>query len=150
MFASVPNVSSWPISDGRAPTQSGHIPQFADESRPAYSPLIPSLTRGGWQPFQDASRSLGLKPFFVEISAAGEIGSAMASLAQQRAQAVISRGDSFADDHRLEIIGAAMKYGLPTMAEQPDLTRDGGARDAGKFARRIERRKRTTGKKERR
>jgi putative ABC transport system substrate-binding protein len=75
--------------------------------------------RSAREPFQHASRSLGLEPIFVEISAAGEIDSAMASLARQRAQAVILRGDSFVYDHRLEITGAALKHGLPTMADNP-------------------------------
>lgn len=61
--------------------------------------------------FEQVCRSLGLEPIFVQIAAAGEIDSAISSLARQRAQAVVLRGDSLVDDHRLEFTGAARRCG---------------------------------------
>jgi len=77
--------------------------------------------------FEHACRSLGLEPVFVEIAAASEIRDAIAQLARQRVQVLILRGDSLVSDNRFEIVGAAMKHGLPTMAEQPDLMQEAGA-----------------------
>jgi putative ABC transport system substrate-binding protein len=76
--------------------------------------------------FEYTCRQLGLEPIFVEIAAADEIGGAIAQVARQRAQALVLRGDSFISDHRVEIAGAAMKHGLPTMTESPDIMRDSG------------------------
>ncbi len=76
--------------------------------------------------FEHACRQLGLEPIFVEIAVADEIGGAIAQVARQRAQALVLRGDSFISDHRVEIAGAAMKHGLPTMTESPDIMRDSG------------------------
>ena len=76
--------------------------------------------------FENTCRQLGLEPIFVEIAAADEIGGAIAQVARQRAQALVLRGDSFVSDHRVEIAGAAMKHGLPTMTESPDIMRDSG------------------------
>ena len=74
-----------------------------------------------------ACQSLGLEPVFVEIAAASEIRDAIAKLAGQRIQVLVLRADSFLSDNRFEIVGAAMKHGLPTMAEQPDLMQEAGA-----------------------
>ena len=76
--------------------------------------------------FEYSCRSLGLEPVFVEISAAGEIDGAIARLARQRIQALVLRADSFAIAHGVEIIGAALKRGLPTIA-QLELVRGAGA-----------------------
>jgi putative ABC transport system substrate-binding protein len=77
--------------------------------------------------FERSCQSLGLQPVFVEISAADEIDGAIARLAAQRAQALVLRDDGFANAHKLEIINAALKRGLPTMTAQPDFVREAGA-----------------------
>ena len=88
----------------------------------AGNPQFP-LLRGQ---FEYSCRVLGLEPVFVEISTAGEIDGAIARLARQRIQALVLRNDGFAIAHGVEIIGAALKRGLPTIA-QPDLVRGAGA-----------------------
>lgn len=77
-------------------------------------------------PFEHTCQQLGLEPIFVEIAVADEIGGAIAQVARQRAQALVVRADSFISDHRVEIASAAMKHGLPTIAESPDTMRDSG------------------------
>ena len=77
--------------------------------------------------FQHTCRLLGLEPVFVQVDAASEIDGAIAQLARQGVQALVLRGDVLLYDHRLEVTGAALKHGLPTMAEQPLFPRNGGA-----------------------
>ena len=76
--------------------------------------------------FEHSCRQLGLEPIFVEIAVADEIGGVIAQVARQRAQVLVLRSDSFISDHRVEIASAAMKHGLPTIAESPDTMRDSG------------------------
>ena len=61
-------------------------------------------------------QSAHLVPTFVEIGAADEIDAAMFRLVQQRVQAVVLYSSAFMIDHGVEIVGAATKHGLPTMA----------------------------------
>lgn len=101
--------------------------------------LLPGLKRIGvlestnpyWAPqralFADACRAHGIEPVFVIFNAPGEIGNSIAQLARQRSQIIVLRADGAVFDHRFEIVEAAMKLGLPTMAEQSDIARDGGA-----------------------
>ena len=76
--------------------------------------------------FEHTCQQLGLEPIFVEIAVADEIGGVIAQVARQRAQVLVLRSDSFISDHRVEIASAAMKHGLPTIAESPDTMRDSG------------------------
>jgi putative ABC transport system substrate-binding protein len=77
--------------------------------------------------FEDACRSLGLESVIVEIDAANEIDGAMATLARQHVQALMVSADSFSLRYGSEIVGAAMKRRLPTLAEQPNFVRENGA-----------------------
>jgi len=77
--------------------------------------------------YEQSCRSLGLEPIFAEVSAAGEIDGAIARLAKQRIQVLMLRDDSFVAAHGLEIIGAALKRGLPTMSYTITSVRDAGA-----------------------
>jgi len=61
-------------------------------------------------------QSAHLVPTFAEIGAAGEIDAAMVQLVRQRVQAVVLESSAFMIDHGVEIVGAATKHGLPTMA----------------------------------
>ena len=102
--------------------------------------LLPRLQRIGvlWEagdPYNPAARgqfehvcqSLGLVPIIVEIGGAGEIGSAIAQLERQRAQALALQTGGFVWDHRFEIIDAATRHGLPTIADFGELVRQSGA-----------------------
>ncbi len=91
--------------------------------------LLPRLERIGLMsevgnPYARATRSqvdqlcqsAHLVPTFAEIGAAGEIDAAMDQLVRQRVQAVVLESSAFMIDHGVEIVGAATKHGLPTMA----------------------------------
>jgi putative ABC transport system substrate-binding protein len=77
--------------------------------------------------FERSCQLLGIKPTFVEISAAGEIESAMTKMTQQRVQALLLVEDSFALANRIEIVTAALKHGFPTTDHTPTLVREAGA-----------------------
>jgi putative ABC transport system substrate-binding protein len=74
--------------------------------------------------FEHSCRSLRLDPVFAEVAVAGEIEGAIVQLARQRVQALVLRADDFTYDHRFEIVAAAMKHGLPTLAEDTDMVRE--------------------------
>jgi putative tryptophan/tyrosine transport system substrate-binding protein len=77
--------------------------------------------------FERVSQSLSLVPIIVDIPTAGEIGGAIAQVAQQRAQALVLPSNHIVWQRRFEIIDAVMKHGLPTMAENQLMVREGGA-----------------------
>jgi ABC-type uncharacterized transport system substrate-binding protein len=77
--------------------------------------------------FENLCRSLGIKPIFVDTAAIGEIDGAIAQLARQHLQALVLRTEDFVIDHQFEIVAAATKYGLPTLAERPAIVREAGA-----------------------
>jgi putative ABC transport system substrate-binding protein len=125
---------------GNATGLSFASPEVETKELEVLKDLIPTIQRVGvFEPaahpyfqatreqFDRSCRSLGLQPHFVEVATIGEIDAAMAKLAQQRVQIVILRGSSFVQHHAIEITTAALKHGLPTMAEQPDLVRDARA-----------------------
>ena len=102
--------------------------------------LIPRLRRIGvmWEAGNPANRvisgqlehvcqSLDLVPITVEIGAADEINGVIEQLALQRAQMLILPGSSFVWDHRVELVNAATKLGLPIMADDESMVREGGA-----------------------
>ena len=102
--------------------------------------LLPRLQRIGvlravGDPYARATRgqfertclSLGLTPVFVEISATGDIGGAIAQLARQGAQALVLPGSDIDWQRRIEIVDAAMRRRLPTMAWDADIVREAGA-----------------------
>ena len=66
--------------------------------------------------FEQACRSLGLQPIFVEIAAAGEMENAIAEMARQRAQALYVQADGLFEDSRVPLMNAALTYALPTLA----------------------------------
>ena len=76
--------------------------------------------------FEHICHSLGLDAVFVEIAAAGEIGGAIAELVRQRAQALVLESGGFFWDHRIEIVDAATKHGLPTLADSDEMVREAG------------------------
>jgi len=92
-----------------------------------FEPSVNPYFRAAREQFKHSCGSLGLEPVFVEIATTSEIGGAIAQLAEQRVQGLLLRADSFVFDHRFEIVGAAMKHGFPTMAEQPEVVREAGA-----------------------
>jgi len=77
--------------------------------------------------FEQTCRSLGIEPVFADIVATGEIEGAIAQLARQRVQALVLRSDVFVFERRFDIVRAAMRHGLPTMAEQLPMVLEAGA-----------------------
>jgi len=74
--------------------------------------------------FEQACRSLGIQPIFVEVATAGELQDAVADAARQGAQALLVTSDTLFYDNRAEIMRAALKHALPTMAD-PDFVEAG-------------------------
>jgi len=77
--------------------------------------------------FEHVCQSLGLMPIFFEISAAGEIGGAIAQLVSQRSQALVLENSNLVWEHRFEIVDSATKHGLPTMGRSTEMAREAGA-----------------------
>jgi len=77
--------------------------------------------------FENLSRSRGMEPIFFEIVAPGEIDNVIATLARQHIEALVLRTEDFVIDHQFEIVAAATKYGLPTLAERASIAREAGA-----------------------
>lgn len=69
---------------------------------------------------ENLCQSVNLEPTFAEIGAVGEIDAAVVQLVRQRVQAVVLYSSAFVIDHGAEIVGAATKRGLPTMALEPE------------------------------
>jgi len=61
------------------------------------------------------SRSSGIELIYVQVAEARDIDEAIAQMARQRVQALMFLADSFGIAHRVEIINAALKRGLPTL-----------------------------------
>jgi putative ABC transport system substrate-binding protein len=91
--------------------------------------LLPSLQRIGVletstnphfravrKEFEQTCRSLGLQPIIIEVAAAGELENAIAEMARLRAQALFVQGDSLFYDNGHQIMSAALRYALPTLA----------------------------------
>jgi putative ABC transport system substrate-binding protein len=133
-------VASLPRPGGNVTGFSGAVPEVDAKLLSLVKELLPTYRRIGMLEtagnpqfrllrgqFERSCQSLGLEPVFVEISAAGEIDSAIARLAGQGAQVLLLRGDSFATTYKLEIINAALKRGLPTVTGSSGYVREAGA-----------------------
>jgi putative ABC transport system substrate-binding protein len=77
--------------------------------------------------FEQVCKSLSLVPIIVEIGRASEIGGAIEQLDRKHAEALALGSGGFFWDHRLEIINAATKHGLPTITDAGELVREAGA-----------------------
>jgi putative tryptophan/tyrosine transport system substrate-binding protein len=100
--------------------------------------LLPGVQSVGWlenstNPYYRAARkdleqacqSLGIQPIFVQVAAAGELQDAVAEAARQRVQALFVPIDTLFYENRTEIMRAALKHGLPTMAQRITVQKDG-------------------------
>ena len=74
---------------------------------------------------EQACRSLGIQPIFVQVAAAGELPDAVAEAARQRARALLVPTDTLFYEYRAEIMRAALKHALPTMAQRITVVEDG-------------------------
>ena len=77
--------------------------------------------------FEHVCQSLHLVPLNVEIDAAGELSDVIRQLVQRRAQALLLPEGDIVWQRRFEIVDAATKHGLPTMADDPAIVREASA-----------------------
>jgi putative tryptophan/tyrosine transport system substrate-binding protein len=100
--------------------------------------LLPVMQSVGWlenstnpyyraarKDLEEACRSLGIQPIFVQVAAASELPDAVAEAARQRAQALFVPIDTLFYENRAEIMRAALKHALPTMAQRRTVLEDG-------------------------
>jgi putative ABC transport system substrate-binding protein len=123
-------VASLAHPGGNLTGYSSASPEVSTKRLSLLKELLPRLQRLGalWQAgdqyyqatrgeFEHVCQSLGLVPIIVEVGSAAEINSAIEKLVRQRAQALFMPNSAIVVDHGPEILSAAMKHRLPTMAE---------------------------------
>lgn len=76
--------------------------------------------------YEQVFRSFGMQPIFVEVANPAELNRAFAAVMQQRADALIVRADPVFVSNRDQIVGLALKHGLPTIAEGRPFVAAGG------------------------
>ena len=114
-------------------------PELAAKRLELLRELLPNATRIGelvdpgnqyWQlvrkDYEEAFRSLGMQPIFVELAEPAKMEQAFAELTRRRAEALIVRGDPVFFARRDQIANLALKHALPTLAETRELVTAGG------------------------
>jgi putative tryptophan/tyrosine transport system substrate-binding protein len=76
--------------------------------------------------YEEAYRSLGMQPLFIDVAVAGELGNAFAELGRRRAQALVVPADGLFIANSASIMRAAIGNALPTMVSERDMVEDGG------------------------
>jgi putative tryptophan/tyrosine transport system substrate-binding protein len=76
--------------------------------------------------YEEAYRSLGMQPLFIEIAVASQLGNAFAELARRRAQALVVPLDNLFATNSVWIMRAAVEHALPTMVGNRGMVEDGG------------------------
>jgi putative ABC transport system substrate-binding protein len=76
--------------------------------------------------YEEAYRSLGMRPLFIDVAVATELGNAFAELARWRAQALVVPTDNLFRANSVWIMRAAVGQALPTMVDIKDMVKDGG------------------------
>ena len=72
------------------------------------------MLRGGET---EALRALGLQPVFVDVTTAAALDGAVEALKRQRVDALLVHADSLFVSNRVPLMQAALRHGLPAMAE---------------------------------
>jgi putative ABC transport system substrate-binding protein len=70
-------------------------------------------------------RSLGMQPIIIAVARESELENAVAEIARRRAQALVVGDDALFFGHRVSIMNAALRYGLPTLVEDPEMLKAG-------------------------
>lgn len=78
------------------------------------------------QEFEQAYRSVGVEPIFVEVAAPRELEGAFAQMRREGAQALVVGGDTMIWDNRARIMDAAVQHALPTAVGSSDFLEAGG------------------------
>jgi putative ABC transport system substrate-binding protein len=76
--------------------------------------------------YEEAYRSLGMQPLFIDVAVASELGNAFTELARRRAQALVVPLDNLFDANSVWIMRAAVGNALPTMVGSRGMLEDGG------------------------
>ena len=76
--------------------------------------------------YEQAYRSLRIRPIFVEVTDPSQLETAVAEVARQRGQALILSADPLFVINRVQILHAALRYALPTLVDDMDVLMDGG------------------------
>jgi putative ABC transport system substrate-binding protein len=77
--------------------------------------------------FEEAYRSLGMQPVFVDLAQTATLEDAIAEVARQRVQALDVPSDvKVGDDDFARIMRAALRYALPTIVDGDELLEAGG------------------------
>jgi len=76
--------------------------------------------------YEEAFRSLGMQPIFINVAVASELGNAFAELARRRAQALVVPQDSLFVSNSVSIMRASVEHALPTMVGSRGMVEDGG------------------------
>jgi putative tryptophan/tyrosine transport system substrate-binding protein len=84
------------------------------------------LWRIGHKKYEEAYRSLGMQPLFIDVAVAGDVEHAFAELAKRRAQALVVPEDNLFDANSVLIMSTALKRALPTMVGDGLMVRNGG------------------------
>ena len=105
-------------------------PDLAAKRLQVLKELLPSATRIGELMNPDnpalqmlrageaeALRTLGLQPVFVDVTTAAALDGAVEALKRQRVDALLVHADSLFVSNRVPLMQAALRHGLPTMAE---------------------------------
>jgi putative ABC transport system substrate-binding protein len=82
-----------------------------------------SIGRNG---YEQMFRSLGIEPIFVEVSVPNKVEGAVETVAQRRCQGMIVSSDNIFTLHRVALMRAALRYGLPTMVPDREFLEAGG------------------------
>jgi len=75
--------------------------------------------------FEQMCRALGVQPIIIGVAAAGELETAIADMARQRAQAIFVQRDDLFVDNRVPLLRAALRYTLPTITANKEMLEDG-------------------------
>ncbi len=84
------------------------------------------ISRVARKEYEEAYRSLGMQPLFIEVAVASELENAFAELARRQAQALVVSFDNLFNENSVWIMRAAVGHALPTMVGSRDIVEDGG------------------------
>ena len=95
------------------------------------NPTSPNLAATTTKDMQSAGRALGQQIRILNASTADEIDAALATLAQQRAGALLIGGDAFFTSRRVQLAILAARYGIPAIYNTREFPAAGGLMSYG-------------------
>jgi putative ABC transport system substrate-binding protein len=95
------------------------------------NPTSPNLAASTTKDMQAAGRALGQQILILNASTADEIDAALATLAQQRAGALLIGGDAFFTSRRVQLAMLAARHGVPAIYNAREFPSAGGLMSYG-------------------